>query len=411
MTLDVRRLGPDDPEAVTAASRALGAEAFGTMPPGATPPPMPAPGSWPDGVGMWATFDAADPDPADGSPRMVARVRTHDYTSWWGGAAVPTCGLAGVVVAAEHRGCGHLAELLRRSLGEAAAAGAAVSTLFPTAPGIYRGFGYELATSFDTVELPAAELAGVRPAPSVTVRRARPGDLPALTAAYDAWASQQNGPLTRRGPLFAEETLLDDVTGVSLVETDGPDGPRVVGYAAWQRGTGYGADRVLEVEDLVALTPDAARALWRLIGSFSSVTGRVRLHTSDPDTARLVLPSLAWQRVESHPYMLRLLDVPGALVPRTFAVDGEATFAVTGDRLGLVDGTWRLRVADGVAEVEATTSTTAPVLTVAGLSLLYAGAQGPANLRVAGHLEGPTTHDALLAAWFGGRQVHVRDYF
>jgi hypothetical protein len=51
------------------------------------------------------------------------------------------------------------------------------------------------------------------------------------------------------------------------------------------------------------------------------------------------------------------------------------------------------------------------VLDVRGLALAYAGAQSTANLRMAGLLTGPGTHDATLDALLGGRQVHIRDYF
>ena len=148
-----------------------------------------------------------------------------------------------------------------------------------------------------------------------------------------------------------------------------------------------------------------------MVASFSSVNGSVKLETSDPDAARLVLPSLAWQRVGSRPYMVRVLDVPGALLPRTYPVDGMAVFEVVGDVLGLVDGCWELSVVDGVASVRRVSGVEAPRLTVNGLSLLQAGAQSCANLRMLGVLEGPREHDGLLDAWFGGRQVHVRDYY
>jgi hypothetical protein len=45
------------------------------------------------------------------------------------------------------------------------------------------------------------------------------------------------------------------------------------------------------------------------------------------------------------------------------------------------------------------------------VTIRSAGAQSTANLRLAGHLSGPTTHDAVWDALWGGRQVHVRDYF
>lgn len=52
------------------------------------------------------------------------------------------------------------------------------------------------------------------------------------------------------------------------------------------------------------------------------------------------------------------------------------------------------------------------MLTPQGLALLYAGAQSCANLRAAGQLSGgDVDHDLDWDALFGGRQLHIRDYF
>lgn len=379
----------------------LGTEAFGTLPPG-TPAPDPAafprPGSHP-----WGTF-------VNGA--LVARMTGFDHLSWFRGAQVPSCGVAGVTVEAEHRGAGLLADLLAALLADGAGRGQVLSTLFPTAAGIYRRLGYELVGSYDTVEVPMAALAAVRPGTGVTTRRAGPGDLPAARAAYASWASAQNGPLTRTGPVFgaSDEEALAAFTGVTLAED--ADG-RLVGYAAWQRGHGYDAGATIRVEDLVALTPDAARALWRVVASFGSVSGRAHVQTSGDDLARLVLPGNAWDVVERHPYMLRVHDVAGALSALPLAGAGDLELTVAGDPLGTMDGGYRLRVADGVAScARAEVGPHATTLTPQGLALAYAGAQSAANLRLAGHLGGGSPgDDATLDALLGGRQVHVRDYF
>ena len=88
-----------------------------------------------------------------------------------------------------------------------------LSTLFPSAPGIYRPFGYELVGSYDVVEVPVGELATVRPpASTITTRRATAADFDAVRDVYDTWAAAQNGPLTRRGasfPATADEFVGD----------------------------------------------------------------------------------------------------------------------------------------------------------------------------------------------------------
>ena len=209
-----------------------------------------------------------------------------------------------------------------------------MSTLYFTAAGIYRSIGYELVGGFDKVQLPTASLAAVRPADGIRLRRAVPGDGAAIQAVYTAWASRQNGPLTRTGPNFPDgaDRITEHYTGVTLA-LDADD--RVVGYVSWQRGSGYDASARIEVGDLLATTPDATRALLRMLGTFASVTGSVVLRLSRPDPVDLALPGLPPLAVESHPYMLRVLDLPAAVEPRRYppALDTSVGFTVTGRRV------------------------------------------------------------------------------
>ncbi len=274
---------------------------------------------------------------------------TREYHSWFGGSAVPTGGIAGVAVAAERRGEKLLDELFRVALDDGLRErGEVVSTLFATAPGIYRKFGYELFASYDEVEVPSSALAGVRAGDRVRTRRATPADFDAVREVYDAWAAAQNGPLTRRGPSFPTdaEGFIDAFTGVTLAVDDAGE---VVGFASWERGRGFGDSSTLEVSDLLALSADAYRALWRVLGSFGSVVGQVRVCTSGDDVARLSLPSPHWNVVARSPYMLRVHDVPGAFAARDWPVDGEVSFTVAGDHVGTTNGSWHLVIEQGKA--------------------------------------------------------------
>ncbi|WP_148615650.1 GNAT family N-acetyltransferase [Nocardioides rubriscoriae] len=396
--MEIRLLTLDD----HVASFRLGAEAFGSPPYPVEVPP--APTSLPVGREVWGAFDG---------DTLVARVAAHSYESWWHGARVPTCGIAGVAVAPEARGQGLLLPLFEATLGAAAERGEALSTLFPTANGIYRSLGYELVSSYDTVVVPTAELAGVRPPGGVRTRRATVADVPALKAVYDAWAAAQNGPLTRTGPRFAttDQELVDGVTAVSLAVDEQN---AVVGYAIWDRGEGYDpTTAALEVHDLVAVSADGYRALWRMLGTHTSVAGRIRLDTSGEDPARLVLPTATWDVVGRHPYMLRVSDPAAALTGLVSpGIHAEIGFAVAGDRLRTADDAYVLTVGDDPSVCERTTDGgDVATFTPQGLALAYAGAQSCANLRMTGHLSGPTTHDAALDALLGRRPLHIRDYF
>ncbi len=396
MGLTTRPLTRDDFDQSVALIR----EAFGELPPGATPPSADDPPR--PGYHAYGTFD-------DG--HLVARVATREYRSWFGGSAVPTGGIAGVVVTAERRGTKLLDELFRVVLDDGLRErGEAVSTLFCTAPGVYRRFGYELVSSYDTVEVPVAALARIGAPAGVHTRRATPADFNAVCEVYDAWAAAQNGPLTRRGPAFPADAsaFIDSFTGLTLAVDHPGD---VVGFASWRRGQGSGDHATLEVSDLLALSGDAYRALWHVLGSFGTVVGQVRLHTSGHDVARLSLPSAHWKVVEREPYMLRVHDVPGAFAGRDWPVDGDVAFSVAGDHIGTTNGAWRLVIERGKASCVPAAAGDGPVLTPGGLALAWAGAQTCANLRMAGHLSGGMENDQALDRMLVPRPIHIRDFF
>lgn len=394
MTLTTRRLEEGD----LAAMRALAAEAFGDPPAGQ---PAPPPEWLRPGRSLWGTFE---------DDQLVALVVGREFRSWWRGTEVATNGIASVAVRAESRGSGLVADLLSLVLAEGRTErGAMISTLFPTAPGIYRGLGYELVGSLDTVEVETETLRAVPAVEGITLRRAAVADLPAVRAVYDAWAAAQDGPLTRRGPSFpaSDADVLAEVTGISLA-VDEAD--RVVGYCSWQRGTGYDTrSAAIEVSDLLAVDARAWPALWRMLGSFSSVAGRVRLRTSGADLGRVFLPTLAWEVVESHPYMLRVDDVAAA-VSSVGRVGHGCGFSVAGDRLGVLDGAYVVDE-DGRCSLAETGAATGPTYHPRGLALAWSGTQGSAALRHAGLLTGPATYDEVLDALFAGRPLHIRDYF
>ncbi len=381
------------------ASRSLGQEAFGVY---GDLPPIPDP--WPPaGDAVLGAFDG---------DRLTGRVVARSYRSHFAGQQVPTCGIAGVAVQAEDRGRGALSGLFTATFAAARDRGEVISTLFPTAPRIYRKFGYEVVGAFDHVELPTAALAGMAVPAGISVHRATASDMPEVRSVYARWASWQHGPLTRTGPAFraTDAELVAEFTGISLARDDSGE---LVGYASWDRGPGYDASATLEIWDLIALTPAAAQALWAVVGSFSSVTGQVRLQTSGDDTVRLVLPGAAWTQVKTTPYMLAVLDVAGAFSARSgpVALTAVLDFAVAGHVVDDQNGSYSLRAGAGRLDCRRH-GAGGRTFTPQGLALIYAGTQSSANLRAAGHLRGgDPADDATWDALFGGRQFHIRDYF
>src|SRR6195952_5128172 len=99
------------------------------------------------------------------------------------GRAVATAGVAGVAVAPEYRGTGLARRVMTHLLAQARERGAVISTLFRTAPALYRALGYEQVAELVDGSFPTAALRGVRPV-STTLRRAEAGDAAEVRRIY-----------------------------------------------------------------------------------------------------------------------------------------------------------------------------------------------------------------------------------
>lgn len=384
------------------AARRLGREAFG-MPDADRPDHDPPAGSaWPGPASRaLGTFAGQE---------LAARAVALELSTWCAGGELPTCGVAGVTVAAEHRGAGLTHPLLAELLRGARDRGEVIATLFATAPGIYRRLGFETITTVDEVQVPATAAAAVRPGAPLRLRRAEASDAAAIRDCYLRWASPRRGPLSRTAGALSgsDEELLAGQDAITLAL--GADG-ELLGYACWDRGTL--SERTLTVNELVATGPDAYRALWRMFGALAMKVDRVLLHAPAGDVARQLLPSKHWQVVAQEPYMLRVLDLPAALAARGGHGTGQVSVTVVGDELGLVDGSFRI-TGDGAALACEPVSPVAggPVLTVGGLSLVFAGSFCCADLRAAGHLTGGDARtDRALEALLHTGPWQLRDTF
>lgn len=358
----------------------------------------------------WGIFDG---------PTLVAKANDRSYYSWIGGRRVPTAGVAGVAVVPEHRGAGLARQVMTHLLHEARDRGAVIATLFRTAPALYRSLGFEHITELVDGSLPTAALRGIRPL-RTTLRRAVAADAGDIRRIYSLFAAAGSCLLSRDGAAFdvSDEQLIAAADGITLA-IDRND--VVVGYVSWNRGNSYGAAATLRVVDLIAVTGDGYRALLSAIGSFDAVTPNVRLRTSGTDPIQWLIPGAGWSVTQVDPYMLRVIDLAGAVAARGWPAGLAAELTLVVDdplcpwnsgrhRLVLDGGTGCLTVAGSGAVASADPDATA--LTMPGLALLYAGGVTASVLRRADLITGgsPAT-DAVLDAAFAGPRPAVMDYF
>ena len=378
----VRRLTSDDAEQAAALSQ----EAFGPWPAGTPTAEVDA-----DGRRSWGAFDGDE---------LIARMTARPYESWWYGAAVRTTGIAGVAVRAEARGGGLLEALFRAVLAEAAEHGEVLSTLYPTAPG----------------HLPAVRLRdrdharrgrdpGRLPGPGAEARRVHRAPRDAGRRADRPRPVRRRGPrastarCARTGPSFpaTDEDLLTSATGVSLAL----DGDEPVGYALWQRSSGYdAATSSVSVRDLVALTPRrggrrCGRSPRRSPRS-SARCGCAPPARSAADPVRRALPGSPGKVVDSRPYMLRVSDVAAALARRR---PGDGLDGRGPARRGRATPSGRTaRTSSPPTASSAPRAPRTPPLHPRGLALAFAGVAPPGRCARTGcSPAGPTAVDGLDA--------------
>lgn len=380
------------------ANHRLGADAFGYAPdrqPSALPPV---------GGAVLGAFVGDE---------LTAKIRARDDRIHLpGNRTMEMFGVEGVAVHPEARGGGLLSPLFRAGFDRARQLGQPISILFPTAAGIYRRFGYEVVGSLEQREIAVSALAKVKAPQGISLRRAANEDLGELRRLYAAWAAERLGPLTRvrpSAPILSGDYLASPAAVTVAIDTTG----EIVGSVRWTRGTGYDpATSIIEVEDLIGLTFDATRALWRFLGTFDSVSGRVNVELPSGDGSLTALPAEPAPAVKEHRYMLALVDIPAALAARRGlpGLTAQLPFGVTGGFADDADGHYVLEVAGDELRCSRTPSGAGPTFHARGLAALYGGAQRCAGLRAGGVLDGPAGQDALWDALFNV-PTQVRDYF
>ncbi|MEU6714795.1 GNAT family N-acetyltransferase [Nonomuraea sp. NPDC046802] len=330
----------------------------------------------------------------DGS-RLSAAARVRQFTQWWHGRPQSMAGVAGVTVNPEDRGRGLGTQIMRAVLDRCAELGEAISALYPATTPIYRSIGYEHAGAQFKMRLPAESLRQIRPSGQVKLRRMGPADaaevISVLHRAYGA--SRASGPVSwdeRTWSLWLgnEEDFLylaDD--GFVIYRWRGED---------------------IEVETLVAASPDTARALWSMVGSASSIAQHVVASVAPDDPVLWLLRERSKEQIKTMRWMLRVLDVAAAVERRGYPQHVTCDAVVTVDDPLRGAGSWRIEVADG-SGTATPVAETGVAISVNGFSALYAGVP-TATLRLSGLMSGDNRYDDALDSAFAAK-AYMLDYF
>jgi predicted N-acetyltransferase YhbS len=385
--LEIRTLDPDDLDQVAD----LSAHAFGG------PRPELSPES--------AMIAAEDTVAAYRGRRLVGTTGFHRFEQWFGGRAVPCGGVAAVMVAPDQRGSG----LARRMLAEAATAMRAldqpITALYPTTASLYRSVGYEIAGWWGRRAVAVADLP--RPTDPVAWEPVEPSDAVILEVAaasvarHDGWIM----PPPRWWSAWAHRRTEKGSTSWTWLGRRAGEPVAFVSYNHKE-----GADRALfdiELNVILGVDGPALTEALAFLGANGTTGDRVLTTLPGALLARHVRQSSRIPTQEDWPWMVRILDVPGAIAARGWpaGLDLEVDLRITppthvpDDPTG---GDWVLRVADEAAAAEPGGSGTVE-LAVTDLAALFSGHLDPAQLVAEGRLAGATDAQVSgLRAAFAG---------
>ncbi|MEO6997695.1 MAG: GNAT family N-acetyltransferase, partial [Terracoccus sp.] len=340
-----------------------------------------------------------DTDASDGTgERVLGSGRIRAYQQVWGGRHLPMGGVAGVYVDPAARGRGVASTLGAALVQRMTELGDVVSCLYPTAPTLYRGVGYEFGGAQTRFTYAADALRALRSSGAgVSVRGAQPDDADRFEALARAHHQQHrlSGPM-----LTTAQTWRAQLADPEMIHYLADDG--FVTYSL--------SDGVLTVESLVAQSPATAAALWSVVGSGSSAAPVVQAWLDPSDPVTLTAGALPDAGVHTVPWMLRLIDLPGAVSARGFApgLTASASLTVADPEAPANTGTWTIAVSGGRGKAVLQQTSAVPTRTTHPQSSgPFRTAPGPA---ASGHDDDPVRLGprGLAALWCGWTLSRLR---
>ncbi|PZO68417.1 MAG: hypothetical protein DI634_09485 [Kocuria palustris] len=371
------------------------------------PEPWPAPRhpATEEQLAQWAAEDAADPafHPVgvfeDG--RCVGGSATISFqVTVPGPRPLPMAGVTATGVIATHRRRGHLSAMMRVMFDDALTRHEPLAMLSASEGSIYGRFGFSPATYRTRIEIDRHE-ARFLPAADDTGRL----ELVRAETARTIWpVIHERVRLTRVGELTPQpgrwDRLTDEAAGQTgplryLIHQDRngrPDG--IANFRLPWSATREHAG-TLVVEALEATTPEAYRAMWRLLLDFDLTKkvvapGRPR---TEPLAWMLTSPRAVRITRQSDNLWTRILDLPAALVGRRYQEQDRLRLRLDDDHMCPDNnGTWALDTRNGEPTCETTGENPDVVLTIRALSSLYLGGMSTYDLATAGAITPVDAH-------------------
>ncbi len=262
---------------------------------------------------------------------------------------------------------GYLRFAMEHSLDEQYERGQSLAALYASQAGIYQRFGYAICSRSHRYEIDPLDLNFVQaPTPTGQLSIANAKDLPedavVVRDLYRKFMQPRNGLLHRGLNLWNAEVLSepDDIQEgpirVLLYEEDGEalgymvytsrEDRSLNAFSAGQR------DQKMTIREYGWLTPEAYVAMWQFAAGQDLV---YRIHLNDApsdDPIQHFARDPRTLRVDvGDGILVRIVDLPRALMTRNYQVESELTFRVIDDLCDWNQGTWKLSTGPEGADI------------------------------------------------------------
>ena len=336
--------------------------------------------------------------------RIVAALGCVPMGQWFGGRVVPMGAITGVGVVPERRGERLAFDMMRMILEELHEAGVPISALYPSTTQFYRGLGYERSGARIVYSLPLSSIG--RQESSLEMVSASVDDEAAFREVYDTRARGSAGNLDRHR--FGWDSILSPMNHQAhhyLVMRDG----KAEGYVVYTQGRATDPIRAL---DICALSEEAGRRLLRFFTGHRTQVSELRFPGGPQDLLLHLLPHRGYTVRAAQDWMLRIVDVAGALEARGYpdGLEVEIHIEVQDELLEWNRGRYVAQISGGRARVRSGGEGRIR-LGVRGLAALYTGHLTPIELRALGLLESDDAGMGPAALAFSGPRPWIPDMF
>ena len=262
---------------------------------------------------------------------------------------------------------GYLRLAMEHSFDEQYERGQSLAALYASQAGIYQRFGYAICSRRHQYEIDPLDLNFVNaPTPTGTLSISNAADLPdtavVIRDLYREFMQPRNGLLHRGYTRWNAETLDEPESAsegpvrVLLYEEAG----KTLGYMVYtacedrtlNAHTSGQRDHRMQVREYAWLTPAAFTAMWQFAAS-QDLTYRIYVPdvASDDPLPHLARDPRTLRVREMDGILVRIVDLPRALMIRKYAVESELTFRVTDELCEWNQGTWKLSVGPEGADI------------------------------------------------------------